>query len=137
MPNPEDRRAYKAEHRAKQRLAGFRRMTITLDASEVTRLAASAKRHGGARLTSHLKACAISGLDARYLVPPDVTERLDALVAILRGVGNNLNQMARHSNEMKAFVDSREAHLQLRRIENEVRAFLTNPPRSGEPSNPP
>jgi Bacterial mobilisation protein (MobC) len=123
-----DRRAYKAEHRDKQKQAGVRRMTITLSPDEVARLKFSAARHG-MRDTTHLKACALSGLDTRYMVPSDMSERLDDLVAILRGVGNNLNQLARHSNEMRAFMHTGEVQLQLRRLEEEVHHFVTEPPR--------
>lgn len=121
-----DRRAYKAAHRAKQKAAGVTRMTITLTAAEADRLKASAKRHR-ARPTSHLKACALSGMDARYLVPPDTKERLDALLAVMRGIGNNLNQLARYSNEMRYFLDTEEVRLNLKRMDEEVRRFVAEP----------
>ena len=121
-----DRRAYKAAHRAKQKAAGVTRMTITLTAAEAERLKVSAKRHR-ARPTTHLKACAIAGIDAKYLVPPDAQERLDALLAVMRGIGNNLNQLARYSNEMRYFLDTEEVRLNLKRMDEEVRRFVTEP----------
>ena len=45
----------------------------------------------------------------------------------MRGVGNNLNQLARHSNEMRYFLDTAEVRLQIRRMDEEVRRFVESP----------
>ena len=92
-------------------------------------MVSSAKAHDE-KLTSHLKNLAIAQLEARYLVPPDLAERLDSLVAIMRGIGNNLNQLARHSNEMHYFLDTQEVRLQVKRMEDAVRELVLFPKRS-------
>lgn len=79
------------------------------------------------KLAGHIKRLALAKLDDAYLVPPDMVERLDSLLAVMRGIGNNLNQLARHSNEMRAFMDTREVQLHLRRLDDEVRRFVTAP----------
>ena len=66
-------------------------------------------------------------------MPPNIESRLDDLVAIMRGIGNNLNQLARHSNEMKYFLDTKEVALQLRRLEEEITRFVSAPPRADTP----
>ncbi len=82
----------------------------------------------GERITSHLKRRAFAHLDARSLIPPDVGRRLDRLLAVVRGIGNNLNQLARHSNEMRAFLDTEQVRLHLKRMEDEVCRFVGGPP---------
>ena len=77
----------------------------------------------------HVKRLALAKLHDEYLVPPDITERMDELLAILRGIGNNLNQLARHSNEMRYFLDTAEVRLQLRRMDEELKKFITAPPK--------
>lgn len=113
--------------REMQRKAGVRRVNVTLSAAEHERLDAHARAQGE-RLTSHLKACALAHLDKRYIVSPDIAERLDSLLSILRGVGNNLNQLARHSNEVRAFLDAEEVRLQVRRMDEAVRTLVERPP---------
>lgn len=86
-----------------------------------------AKKHE-VTVTAHLKALALAHLDNEYLIPENMEKRMDELIAILRGVGNNLNQLARHSNEMKYFLDTQEVRLQLKRMDESIREFITHPP---------
>ena len=125
------RRAYNASLRVTAKAVGVRRVSATLSPDEFKQLQVSAAGFKE-RVTTHLKRCALAHLDSRYLVPPDIEERLGDLVAILRGIGNNLNQLARHSNEMRYFLDTKEVQLQLRRLEEETRRFVTEPPRAGD-----
>ena len=130
-----DRASYMETFRAEQRLAGVRRVSVTLTAAEFERMNQSADVHGE-RITTHVKACAFAHLDARYLVPEDVADRLDTLLAVMRGIGNNLNQLARHSNEMQYFLDTEEVRLQVKRMDEAVRTFVTEPPRADSPGQP-
>ena len=125
-----NRRNYNASLRETARASGVRRVSATLSPEEYQQLQASAADFKE-RVTTHLKRCALAHLETRYLVPPDIVERLDDLVAIMRGIGNNLNQLARHSNEMRYFIDTKEVQLQLRRLEEETLRFVTAPPRAG------
>ena len=126
--------AYMEAFRARQRQSGIRRVSATFSASEYERLSASAKVHGE-KITTHLKTLAMAHLDARYLVPPDMAERADALLSVLRGVGNNLNQLARYSNEMRYFLDTEEVRLQVKRITEEVQAFIERPAQASQAGN--
>lgn len=123
---PTDRAEYMKAYRADARKAGVRRVSATLSEAEYAQLAQSANVHRE-RITAHLKSQALAHLDSRYLVPPDITERLDTLIAIMRGIGNNLNQLARHSNEMRYFLDTEEVRLQVKQLEEAVRKFITAP----------
>jgi len=124
---PTDRTEYMKAYRADARNAGVRRVSATLNEAEYAQLADSAKAHRE-RITTHLKTQALANLERRYLVPPDTNERLDTLIAIMRGIGNNLNQLARHSNEMRYFLDTEEVRLQVKRMEDAVRQFVSQPP---------
>jgi hypothetical protein len=131
MPNA--RADYMQKLREEHRARGIRRVSVTLDSDEFTRLSVLAKRQNEAP-TAHLKRRAFAHMDERYLVPADVSERLDSLVAILRGIGNNLNQLARHSNEMRYFLDTESVRLQVKRLEEEISTFIQAPNRAETPS---
>ena len=45
----------------------------------------------------------------------------------MRGIGNNLNQLARYSNEMRYFLDTEEVRLNIRRMDEVVRRFVNSP----------
>jgi hypothetical protein len=89
---PEERRTYYKTRRTEERAEGKRRVSVSLSPAEFARLKRDAALHR-VQPTAHLKALAFASLDRRYLVPTDQSERLDALIAILRGAGNNLNQL--------------------------------------------
>ena len=82
----------------------------------------------GEPITSHLKRRAFAHIATQSLIPPDIGYRLDGLLAVLRGIGNNINQLARHSNEMCYFLDTEQVSLQLKRMDEEVRRFVAGPP---------
>jgi hypothetical protein len=130
-----NRRTYNAKLRETAKASGVRRVSATLSPEEYGTLKASAAGFDE-RVTTHLKRCALAHLESRYLVPPDIQERLDDLVAIMRGIGNNLNQLARHSNEMKYFLDTKEVQLQIRRLEEEIVHFVSAPPRASTSDDP-
>ena len=121
-----ERKAYNERIRKEQKARGFRRVSVTLSPAEYEQLKRSADGHGE-RVTTHAKRCALAYLDKRYLVPPDAAERLDGLLAVMRGIGNNLNQLARHSNEMRYFLDTEDVRLKIRRMDEEIRRFVCDP----------
>lgn len=105
--------------REKQRREGVRRVNLTLSASEYAELEESAKRFGET-VTRHAHTLLFGVLEKKSLPPPDLAEKLDAMIAIMRGIGNNINQLARHANQMRYFIETNEVHLQLRRLEEEI-----------------
>lgn len=109
--------------REKQRREGVRRVNLTLSASEYEALAESAKRFEET-VTRHAHTLLFGVLEKKSSPPPDLAEKLDATIAILRGIGNNINQLSRHANQMRYFVETNEVHLQLRRLEEEIRHLI-------------
>lgn len=130
LPATADRSAYMSAFRERQREEGMRRVTVNLNPAEYTRMEAAALKQGE-RFATHLKRRAFADLDATYIVPPDLAERLDDVLSVVRGIGNNLNQLARHSNEMRAFMHTHEVQLQLKRMDDMVRQFVAMPERAG------
>ena len=120
---PTDRVTYTKRFRAEQRENGVRRVSVTLAASEYAALSKSAAIFDELP-TTHLKRCALDHLAGDVRLPPEITVRMDAFLSVVRGIGNNLNQLARHANEMKAFLDTNEVRLQLRRLDEEARDFF-------------
>ena len=127
-----DQKAYMRQLRAELKQRGYKRISPTFTADEITRLSKSATAHGEDSLSAHVKTLALAKLDDRYIVPTDILDRMDSLLAIMRGIGNNLNQLARHSNEMRYFMDTAEVRLQLKRMDDEIRQFLTSPQREAQ-----
>lgn len=127
------RTKYMKEFAASQKSAGVRRVNVTLSASEYARILKSANGQNE-RVTTHLKTLSFAQLDSCYLVPLHLAENLDTLLAIMRGIGNNINQLARHSNEMRYFLDTDEVRLQLKRMDEEVQRFITQP--TPDPNKP-
>ena len=130
VPTTADRPAYMSAFRERQREEGLRRVTVNLSREEYARMAVSAVKQGE-RFATHLKRRAFADLDTSYIVPPDLAERLDDVLSVVRGIGNNLNQLARHSNEMRAFMHTHEVQLQLKRMDEVVRQFVAKPERAG------
>ena len=126
-----DRRIYNERIREEQKTRGFRRVSVTLSPTEYAQIKQHADAHQE-RVTTHLKHCAFSYLDNCYLVPPDVVDRLDTLLMVIRGIGNNLNQLARHSNEMRYFLDTEDVRLKIKRLDEELRRFITEPKRDDQ-----
>ncbi len=123
-----DRKIYNQAIYEEQKRKGYKRVNVTLDPQEFQEISTHAKKYGK-KVTTHLKDCAIGYVRESYLVPPDIESRLDELVLILRGVGNNINQLARYSNEMRYFLETEAVRSQVRKLEEEIRKFLTEPPK--------
>ena len=131
-----DRKSYYRKLWTDKKVRGEKRISPIFTADEITRLTTSAAQHGNTSLAAHVKTLALAKLDDRYLVPPDILARLDSLLAVMRGIGNNLNQLARHSNEMRYFMDTAEVRLQLKRLDEELRQFITQPSKDNSHESP-
>lgn len=117
-----DKSEYLKEYR-KENKGNTKRVSITLDIPEYEKLCRMAKAEGK-KPTALIKELAFLGLEGRANYPLDVSSDLGDLVHVLRGVGNNINQIARHSNTFKKVADDNEALLNLKKMEDEVKEFL-------------
>jgi hypothetical protein len=118
------------EHRREAKARGVRRVSVTLTPDEFTQIVLSAEAFNESP-TAHLKRRAFAHFTDTWLVPPDLQLRLDQTLAVLRGIGNNLNQLARHSNEMRYFLETEHVRADLKRMDAALRELVTAPPKAG------
>lgn len=102
-----------------------KRVSVTLTKIEYEQLKKLADTHK-ITPTRQLKKLAFSGLKNQENYPQKVEKSLAELVHILRGVGNNINQLAHHSNTFESIVDNNKILQHLFHLENEVKDFLKN-----------
>lgn len=111
---------YRCENKDK-----IKRVNLTLTVEEHKRLCRMAKAESK-KPTGFLKELAFVSLEDRANYPLDVSSDLGELVLILRGIGNNINQIARHSNTFKKVLDENEVLLNIKNMEDEIKKFLKN-----------
>ena len=102
-----------------------KRVNITLSESEYARLVEVASE-SGERPTTFLRNVALAALEGRRVLAKEEEAKVDEFVRVVRGIANNLNQMARYSNSMRGMLDEREVGYQLLHMEEVFRRFLAN-----------
>ena len=110
---------YRETHKEKGK-----RVSVTLTHQEYLQLKKSAKKEKQTP-TKRLKELAFNSLNEKENIPINVQESFSQFVHILRGVGNNINQMARHSHTFKKIQDEGKVldHLQL--LEEKIKTFIS------------
>lgn len=109
---------YREENKGKNK-----RVNVTLSLAEFNKLEKMAKVEK-IKPTTLLKNLAFSNIDKKLSFPLDVSVDFADLVHILRGVANNINQMAKHSNTIKRVADESRLFTLLKAIEDENKKFL-------------
>ena len=126
MPSSEARKTYLRAYRTAYR-ARHRRVSVSLTGEEYARIEQAAKAQKE-RPTTYLKTAAFAYLNKGYSPPPELVERLDTLVFLLRNVATNINQIARASNEIHAVLDRDQVFAELARLEQVLRTAVETPP---------
>ena len=126
------RRAYMKQYRSayKERV---RRVGLSLSREEQLRVERLASE-SGIPVAAYLKHAAFAHLEGLKPPPKELVERLDELLRQIRGIATNVNQMARHSNRLKAGVEDAEVMLMLRFLDQKIREFLSRGKGGGAPS---
>ena len=109
---------YREENKGKTK-----RISVTLSPDEFKQLEKMANTEK-IKPTPLLKKLAFSSLEKKADFPLDVSADFGDLVHILRGVANNINQMAKHSNTIKRVADESRLFTLLKTIEDENKKFL-------------
>lgn len=132
-------------NKARQRKAAYdekrRRILLTLTPAQDREIRRAA-REAGLKPAVFVRQATLAYMEQRYLVPKDQAESLTTLIAVLRNIGNSLNQVARFAATLqkkrtwfgqKPF-DWKEAEAKVRELEGRVEDFIRRPPReSGQP----
>ncbi len=107
-------------------------VTITLSETQHRQLKTSAQR-SGRTLTAYLRESAFAYMAERYLVPRDIEDSLSGAIMEFRAIGNNINQIAKHSNtQRRASLDDIKQSLELvRQLEKQVIRFCSHPSQHG------
>lgn len=117
---------YMQEYRRNQtddsKAENSKRINVTVTPQEYADLQKSAKANNRS-LSGEVKSLAFIALYERDNYPLDVSASLSELTRVLRGIGNNINQIARHSNSFKRVTEEKEILLQLRYLEDSVKTF--------------
>ena len=118
MADAQYHRQYWQRYRHKKR-----RVTLTLSREEYREWEARAKANGRT-VAAQIKAEADAYSAQERLPDEALRAELAKLVRILRGIGNNLNQMARHSNVFRRVLNQRQTIDQLVKLEQAAEQFI-------------
>ena len=75
-------------------------------------------------VTSLIRAMALLQAEKIYYLPKEIQEKLNEFVFLIRNIANNVNQIARHSNTIKALTDEHGLLKYLQRLETEVKEYV-------------
>ena len=100
-----------------------KRVNITLCEEEYQRVSEEARLRGETAALC-VRRLTMFALDNRPRLSREDEDKADAFVHVVRGIANNLNQMARYSHTMRGMLDEREVGYQLQYLEDAFRKCL-------------
>tara|TARA_B100001063_G_C16307348_1_gene331257 strand:- start:93 stop:491 length:399 start_codon:yes stop_codon:yes gene_type:complete len=75
---------------------------------------------------SCIKNMALAYRQQKYMVPREVSDRLDRLSFLVRNIANNVNQVAHRSNTLNAMVEEHDLLMELKKLDDMVKDFTLN-----------
>lgn len=100
-----------------------KQISLTLSVDEYKMWKQAAAKQGRKSVGQQIKAEALAYRQQEHLPELDTQHYLTDLIRILRGIGNNLNQLAHQSNSFKRMIGEREAIDMLRELEKTAEGF--------------
>ena len=94
-------------------------INVAFPKAAITGLKARAERDG-TRLAPLIRELALSQLEQTAFVSPAVEAKLDRLRWLMSNIANNVNQMARHSNQLRVMVEEEDLLVHLEKLERLV-----------------
>jgi len=113
----EKRKKYIKEYQEKTK-----RVSITLTNSEYQLLEKESKKIG-VKPTTFLKHNFLNSVENKKNISLEDKESLKEFVQVVRGIGNNINQMAKHSNIFYTVLNKKKVFKNLEELEKEVIKF--------------
>ena len=101
-----------------------RQISLTLTNKEYRDWEERAKAHGNKTVGQQIKAEALAHSNQETLPSEILESQLAELSRIWRGMANNLNQIAHHSNYYRELIRQEEAIALLQNLEQEARDFI-------------
>lgn len=119
-----DRQSYDRDYR-REYAKTVRYASIALPRSDYDRIARQAESHG-MKPAAFMRALILEGSEEFTPVPPEIEAELKALRLLMRNIASNVNQMAKHSNRIRAAGDEQGLFKHLRELEDLVIAHTHN-----------
>ena len=104
-----------------------KRLKITLSSHEYDRLKEQAEAHGQ-KFAAFAREAMLAYLDQRFLVPD--AQKVSDLEVALRKIGNNINQIAHHTNRIERLTYGNATQLRqnLEELEDTISQSMRQPP---------
>lgn len=126
LDNPESRAKYNAYMKQyRQSHTSWKRISVSLSGEEYMKLKVLSEEQGGS-LSACFKGLAMAQLRKNENYPETVKQEFIQFVQTMRGIGNNINQIARHSNKFREFILREELHQQFKALEQNTQTFLSS-----------
>ena len=100
-----------------------RQISLTASLEDYKMWKNAAEQQGRRSVGQQIKAEALAYRSQEHLPELDTQNYLTELIRILRGIGNNLNQLAHQSNSFKRMIGEREAIKMLKELEHTAEGF--------------
>ncbi len=102
------------------------RLTVRLSPQQKRNLKKKAKEYGYS-LSGILREAAFAYFDQETVLPKEILSQANILTVLLRNIGTNINQIARHTNRTKnvTIFNLIKARQLIDNLEDEVSHFLT------------
>lgn len=78
----------------------------------------------GLKVATIIKMMALIQAEKTYYLPKEIQENLNEFVFLIRNIANNINQIARHSNTIKALTDEHGLLSWLKQLEEAVKEYV-------------
>lgn len=126
-----DRSTYQKSYRENYKDQA-KRVNLTFSLREFSSISRAAASSGIATAT-YVKRCALEAHHHKSAsLPEEVLEQLEDLRRMVRIMGNNMNQMAKHSNRVKEVLNATEPFVHLQTLEGELKAAIAKLHQLGE-----
>lgn len=76
------------------------------------------------KTSSLIKTMALSQAKKTLCLPQEMQEKLNEFVFLIRNIANNVNQIARHSNTIKALTEEHRLLSYLKQLETAVKEYV-------------
>jgi hypothetical protein len=124
-----DKRIYLENYR-KDYKSRIKRVSITLTVDEYKRFVRIADRDKQS-VTTLVTGYALAALNRTDINPEPIARELAELKFLISNIANNVNQMARHSNTVLAFVEEGALLAELERLQHAIETHTSNAVRAG------